>query len=221
MFSKITRMHFGVRISPFFKNDEDEKCTKCNNDIDLNGVHALICKYGNNGSIYRHNEINKFLCKLIDKHTRNYIYEPKKIDDDTLERPDIVVHDKFKMLNGKYCKFYVDTMITSIYNKRNVDDLLLNNFGYFNAGKYAEEKERRDYMDKFQNLQESDYYFIPAILESSGGINKELRFLINNLIKELYPREKHGVMIHNYYIELSIKLKKLIYDTLYDHYSLI
>ena len=125
------------------------------------------------------------------------------------------------MMNNDIAGFYIDTMITSIYTKRNLIDLDANQFGIFNAGKYAEIKKRNDYLSKFSDLQMNNYYFIPAIFESSGGINRELRFLLNTLIKGLYPKNKHGVKIHNYHIELSIRLKRLLYGSLYDHYSMI
>ena len=174
---------------------------------------------GNKGPIFKHNELNKFICKLIERHKKNYEYEPAKIDDETLERPDIVVHDRFSMLNGDICPFYIDTMITCVRNERNVNDLDLDNFGIFNAEKYAEDKKKNDYSCKFQDLQDENYHFIPSIFVSSGSINEELRHLINILLKALYARDKHGVVIHNYYIELSLRLKKLIYGALYDHCS--
>ena len=79
------------------------------------------------------------------------------------------------------------------------------------------------YMNRYPELIEKGYKFVPAIFESSGGINVELRNILNYFLqkKSQATDRDFGVLCHNYYIELSIFYQKLRYESLWDHYKLL
>ena len=114
-------------------------------------------------------------------------------------------------------------MITDVNTKKNVEQINGNQFTMFNAGKLAKEYKQRLYMDRYPELIKKGYVFIPGIFESSGGINSELRNVLNYFIykKAKMNKKEFGVMAHNYYIELSIFYQRLRYESLWDHYKLL
>ena len=221
-FSKLTRLHFGIDIvSPYMKQDL-LNCAKCGIVMDSKGRHPLNCKMGKNPT-WRHDEVNKFLCKLIREETINYQYEPVKLDARTRERPDIIVHDEFEQLDKKFARFYVDTMITDIYNVQNIQQIESGNFRVFNAGKLAEKYKMDEDINRFIDLKQKGYKFIPTIMESSGGISKGLRHVMNLFLRRKADRKQKnfGIMAHNFYIYFLIFYQKLRYASLWDHHKIL
>ena len=96
-------------------------------------------------------------------------------------------------------------------------------FSIFNAGKNAENYKLNLYLNRFNDLKEKGFIFIPTIIESTGGINSGLRRLINFFLeKKAESKQKdYTVIAHNYYIEFSIFYQKLKYESLWDHYKII
>ena len=190
--------------------------------MDIYGIHALICK-GGKGTTWRHNEMNKFIIKLIGDITQNYYLEPNKLDDDNATRPDIIIHDHVEYDEKKYAPIFLDTMITDINSIRSKQQIESGNFKIFNAGLLAEKYKYDLYLNRFNDLKEKGYVFIPTIIESTGGINTGLRRIINFFLKKKAKlmNKEFGVLAHNYYIELSLYYQKLRYETLWDHYKLL
>ena len=216
-YNMITRLHYGIDIISRNMKDEDLKCTKCDIINDYKGNHAYNCKNGTYNRTWRHDQINNELSKLIEEYTMNYKLEPRKMDD-TEERPDIIINDQMKMIDDKYSKCYYDTMITSIYNKNNMKDVENNNFKIFNAGLAAEKYKFNKYLGKFDNYNDNGYRFYPLIMESTGGINKYMRHLINQIIRyKSISIKDFAIKIKNYYIQFSIKWIKIRYKSLYSH----
>ena len=206
------------------KNIKDELliCSRCGDIMDIYGKHALICK-GGKGSTWRHNEINKFIVKLIGEITQNYYLEPNKLDDNNANRPDIIMHDHVEYDQKKYAPVYLDTMITDINNIQNKQQIERGEFNIFNAGKIAEKYKLDLYLNRFDDLKEKGYIFIPTIIESTGGINSGLRRIINFFLekKSKSLQREFSIVAHNYYIEFSIFYQKLKYESLWDHYKLL
>ena len=119
----ITRLHFGKDIISRNVKNEELKCIKCGMINDYKGNHAFNCISGKYNHTWWHDQINKEICKLLDEYTTNYKLEPRKLDNNNEQRPDIIVHDQMKMKDGKYYKCYYDTMITNIYNDKNIKDI--------------------------------------------------------------------------------------------------
>ena len=221
-FSKISRLHYGINIiSPYIQQDL-LNCSKCGITMDVKGRHPLICKMGKN-STWRHDEVNKFICKLIREETTNYQYEPTRLDSTTRERPDIIVHEEFEQMDKKFARFYVDTMITDIYNNNNIRQINSGNFRVFNAGKAAEKYKLDEDVNRFVDLKQKGYRFIPTIMESSGGISKGLRHVINIFLRRKADRENKnfGVVAHNFYIYFSLFYQKLRYASIWDHHKIL
>ena len=89
-YKMITRLHFGKDITSRNKKNEDIKCTKCGMINDNEGNHAFNCISGEYNHTWRHDQINKELCKLLENYTMNYKLEPRKLDNNE-QRPDIIV----------------------------------------------------------------------------------------------------------------------------------
>ena len=196
---------------------ENLKCTKCDILNDYKGNHPYDCKSGRYNRTWRHDQINLELCKLIENYTMNYKLEPRKMDDNE-ERPDIIINDQMKMIDDKYSKCYYDTMITSIYNKNNMRDIENGQFKIFNAGLYAEKHKFQKYIGRFDNYNNNGYRFYPLIMENAGSINKYMRHLINEIIRNKSVSIKDfAVKIKNYYIEFSIKWIRIKYKSIYSH----
>ena len=222
IFSKISRMHFGVNIVPNISDEEILKCSKCGYKMDIYGKHAMNCKLGK-GPTWRHDKINEFIGKLIGEITTNYYVEPTSLDRDSQQRPDIIIHDEIEYDKNKHAPCYIDTMITDIYKQKNMDQINVNNFSIFNAGKLAEKDKRDLYIDRFHDLKEKGYIFIPFIMESTGGIGSDMRKVINYYLKKKanIKNRDFSVIVHNYYIQFSIYYQKLRYETLWNHYRLL
>ena len=60
-------------------------------------------------------------------------------------------------------------MITDIYNVNNIREIESGNFRAFNAGKSAEKYKLDEDVNRFMDLKQKGYRFIPTIIESSGG----------------------------------------------------
>ena len=166
--------------------------------MDTKGKHALNCRSGK-GPTYRHDKVNEIIPNLIEERTMNYYLEPRRLDGNNEQRPDIIIHDEFKQKDSKYTTFYIDTMITDIYKKINVTQINNGDFGIFNAGKNAEKYKLDLHLDRFNDLKEKGYRFIPTIMESTGGINKGLRFVINTMLRGLAAKKNKdfSIMVHN------------------------
>ena len=213
---------YGINLLSMNTDKEMMRCSKCNIQMDHNGRHALNCKCGK-GIIWRHDEVNKCIANLISEHTQNYQWEPKKLDEQNDQRPDIIVHDELMKIKDKMVSFYMDTMITDIYNKENLRYVNSNKFHIFNAGKLAEKVKIDLYLDRFNELKDKNYIFIPTIIESHGGLNKGLRNVINLFLKRI-AKEKNkdeSIMIHNFYIKFSIFYQKLKYQSIWNHYRIL
>ena len=198
------------------------RCSKCNIRMDYYGKHALNCKSGK-GITWRHDQVNKYITNLIEEQTQNYEWEPKKLDQHSQQRPDIIVHDELLKDGDKMVPFYMDTMITDIYNKENIRNIEMDDFGIFNAGKLGEKLKIDHYLDRFTHLRDNNYMFIPTIMESHGGINSGLRKILNLFIKRI-AKDKNkevSVMLHNFYIKFSIFYQKLKYQSIWNHYRII
>jgi hypothetical protein len=171
IYNILIRRHFGVEIIDGLKKTGIRKCRKCNEELDEYGDHALRCKIGK-GPIYRHDMVNKFLYNNIQQETRNIKIEPRNTNVENEERPDLIIWDEIEYADGKYSKIFVDTMITDIYKKQNVQMIKQRKFKIFNAGKLAEKVKKELYSNKFNDLKQNGYKFIPSIFESYGGIGK-------------------------------------------------
>ena len=114
-------------------------------------------------------------------------------------------------------------MITNIYNKINMLQVKSDNFKVFNAGKLAEQKKLDDYLDKFQDLRQNGYIFIPTIVESHGGLSKGIRKICNTFLRRIAKdkNKEFSVLVHNYYIRFSIFYQKLKYQSLWNHYRIL
>ena len=221
-FSKITRLQYGMNVVPKNMNEKLLTCSRCGDKMDIYGIHALNCKSGK-GATWRHNEMNKFITKLIGEITQNYHLEPCKLQNENALRPDIIIYDQIEYEPKKYAPIYIDTMITDIYNKKNMQQIENGEFSIFNAGKNAENYKLGLYLNRFNDLKEKGFIFIPTIIESTGGINSGLRRLINFFLeKKAESKQKdYTVIAHNYYIEFAIFYQKLKYESLWDHYKII
>ena len=219
-FSTMTRIHFGKNIIPI-NSDQERKCIKCNQKMDENGIHTELCKVGAYGLIYRHDGINKYIFNYINQFTNNIEWEPRKLDDTNRERPDIIIRDKIKMKNGGYNQCYLDTRITNIYTKENLESIENGDIKIFNAGLNAEAIKIRDYADKFENLQKLNYQFIPVGIEINGGISKNLRYILNLYIEnESRIKNKDlGILVHNFYIKVSLFIQKMRFNSIWSRIS--
>ena len=220
IFKIISRIQYGKSIIPSDLKEEDKQCTKCDYKYD-DGLHAELCKSGKYNNTWIHNEINKFLVKKIQDITNNVDYEPKRLDEEKRQRPDIIIHDKWQQQNGKYAATYYDLMITNIYNQQNTNDIYQDKIQIFNAGKHAESQKLDKYIDRFDNLNKKNYRFLPIIMENMGGLNLNLRLLINNILrKKSIDQSELAINSRNFYIEFSIFFKKLKYKQLYSHLNI-
>ena len=125
------------------------------------------------------------------------------------------------MQNGKYSQCYMDSRIANIFGKDNLEAIEADNIKIFNAGRNAEIVKLRDYSDKFMELQDLNYIFIPVGIEINGGISKNLRHILSLYIgKETELKNKdYGIMIHNFYIKLSIFIQKLRFNSIWSRIS--
>ena len=76
--------------------------------------------------------------------------------------------------------------------------------------------------NKFNNLKEKSYVFIPFVLESHGGTLRKLKNVFNYISKLKGSRTNKDVNIikNNFYIKLSIYIKKLIIQSIIkNHYN--
>ena len=122
------------------------------------------------------------------------------------------------MEDGKYAKCYYDTMVTNIFNINNINDVNNNSFTIFNAGLYGQNRKFNNYIGKFEEYNDKGYRFYPLIMESYGGMNKHVRCLINQLIKEnSCDNEEFAIKIKNYYIEFRLYWIKVKYKSMYSH----
>ena len=183
IFSKISRLLYGLNVVPRNVDDNLLICSKCGVKMDIYGCHALECVMGK-GPTWRHNEMNKYMVKLIGEITSNYKLEPPKLDSDSKQRPDIIIHDQIEYKKGKFAPIYIDTMITDVCTMENVNEVNNNEFTIFNAGRLAKKHKERLYMNRYPELIEKGYKFVPAIFESSGGINVELRNILNYFLQK-------------------------------------
>ena len=78
-------------------------------------------------------------------------------------------------------------------------------------------------VDRFNDWKNKGYRFIPTIMESSGGISKGLRHVINTFLRKKAKKENKdfGLLAHNYYIYFSIFYQKLRYESLWDHHKIL
>ena len=134
--------------------------------MDIYG-NMMKCKSGK-GTTWRHDRMNEFIGELIGEITTNYKVEPVSLDNDNKQRPDIIIHDDIEYKKNKHSPVFIDTMITNIYTQNNLDQINSNNFSIFNAGKLAEKHKRDLYLNRFQDLKNKFYKFIPFIMEITG-----------------------------------------------------
>ena len=59
----ITKTHFKRDIITRNENDDELKCTKCDSVNDYREDHAYLCKSGVYNHVWKHNQINKFICE--------------------------------------------------------------------------------------------------------------------------------------------------------------
>ena len=109
-------------------------------------------------------------------------------------------------------------MITNINNKQNKNDIMNGNIQLFNAGKLAEKYKLDIYADKFSDLNNKNYRFLPIIMENMGGLNSNLRILINNILRKSSKNNSDlAINTRNFYIAFSTFYKKLKYKQIYSH----
>ena len=102
----------------------------------------------------------------------------------------------------------------------NIKSVNNNTFNIFNAGNSGQKRKFSNYLGKFEDYNDKGYRFCPLIMENYGGMNKYLRHLINQLIKEKTNNNKEfSIKIKNYYIEFSIFWIKIKYKSMYSHIS--
>ena len=212
------RIHFGKNIIPINHNESNNVLNVI--IFDNYGIHTELCKDGAYGQ-YRHDGINKYVYDYINQFTDNIEWEPRNMDDLNRDRPDIIIHDKIKMQNGKFQQCYLDSRIANIYSKDNIDLIGNGNIKIFNAGLNAESIKIRDYTDKFMNLQNLDYQFIPVGIEINGGISRNLRHVLGLYIdKEARMKNKdYSILVHNFYIKFSIFIQKLRFNSIWSRIS--
>ena len=95
--------------------------------------------------------------------------------------------------------------------------------GHFCAGEIGEYDKIMDYRNKFENLNVKNYRFLPLAMESFGGINRNIRTIIDNVMNLKSKRLKRDINIlkSNFYIKFSMFYKKLLIKSILNHYQLV
>jgi len=156
----------------------------------------------------------------------NVQLEIRPPEQNTRELPDIIIHDNVIIKDGfsiKSTKLYLDTIIYDIFRKEHRTEFEKMNYSIFSAGKLGENEKIKDYKNKFENLRSKGYVFKPIALETFGGISKTLKRIINIALKAKQSRTGQDLnkLQNNYYVKLSMFMKKMLLDTIYDHVDII
>ncbi len=138
-------------------------------------------------------------------------------------KPDIWVHEKIEYEKHKISKLILDTVVTNIFCKKNLKNIENENISFFMAGKIGENNKNNLYKNKFNDYYEAGYKFKALALEILGGVNKNIRGIINTICKVKAKRlnKDPNILINNTYILMSLIFKKFLIETLKNHIMLV
>ncbi len=138
-------------------------------------------------------------------------------------KPDIWVHEKIEYEKHKVAKLILDTVVTNIFCNKNLKNIENDNISFFMAGKIGENNKNKLYKNKFNNYYENGYKFQALALEILGGVNKNIRNIINTICKCKAKRlnKDANILINNTYILMSLIYKKFLIETLKNHIILV
>ena len=231
-FDNILRILFGITLFDVDINVEEErKCKHCGEISDGLGLHAFMCRHGKS-HIYAHDAMNRIIYNLLKSEILNCRLEKRPIDNNKKrDKPDIIIDDNISLVINKKCKnakFYLDTIIYDIYRDKHfelfekADANGGKGISIFSAGKLGEKEKYLNYKNKFEDLRNKNYIFVPICIESMGGISKNLKKIINYIItvKAVKSGKDKNILLNNYYVTLSMNFKKIMLIRLYDHLNI-
>ena len=216
-FNVLLRYLYGIKIIP-----TERPCNLCGYTCDVKGKHSLQCRMGKEHH-FRHNEMNKYLYNVIQTEYQQVRYEKKPFGQKENDKPDIIFDEYIKLSDGTYHKAYLDLVIVDVYRTAVVNKYKIGDIGHFCAGKLGVKDKLRDYNDKFENLNVKNYKFVPIAMESFGGISKNIKLIIDNVMELKSKRTKKDkeTLKANYYIKFSMKYMKLLIKSIFNHYQLV
>eukprot|EP01083_Nonionella_stella_P046320 124023_1 len=194
----------------------NSKCKRCHL---RNGKHHWVhCKCGKNAK-YRHDCVNKeLLYPIIQSECQSTTLEECKLDSNTSDRPDMVIHERIHIA-GSTSKFMLDLQITNITRKENLKKIQNGEISLFMAGKIGEREKINSYASKFHELQSNGYKFLPLAMETLGGTGKDLRHLMDQILRMKSKRRGRDIarMRHRFWIGFSIQFMKICFKCYRDH----
>ena len=171
MYEVILKRRLGRKL---INNDNNNiKCTECNQTCDAYGDHALKCKHGK-GRIYRHDMIVKEIYNDLIKLDFNCKLEPSNLlRGNNLYRPADIKVANFH--NGK--EYWIDLGITNTNYQGSYNKDVLNK----NAISYEKDKINK-YQNEMNDLSDEQIYY-PIIMQENGIINDNFNVVVNKITK--------------------------------------
>ncbi len=218
-FITILKVRYGKTLKLL---DEGARCPKCNKMVDNINEHVLRCNNGfNSGSI--HDAVTEYYSDFINEIYGGVVLEPRVENaDGSKKRPDAVMHNRIKWMNGEMERMIFDTTTSDIYSKGNLDMIKKGENKIFCAGDIGIKRKETLYADtRCSELMNMGYIFTPIVVEALGGVCKVFRYIINEAIKfkafEQEKKHKISVWINNWWIKFSVFYNKLLYKRIIQH----
>ena len=226
-FEIITKIKLGkdVIIPINNKYETNMRCQQCNQFMDSKAVHPLICP-GGYGTVAMHNDVNKHLADILNETFGGVELEPRVLNEDnSRKRQDIILHNGIEF-DDEIERIIIDTIIPSIYNQENIELITSNKNKIFSAGNIKKRRKENMYSNqRCSELLKDGYIFIANPIEIFGGINKDLKKIIDTMIEMRMnnrnkPRKYKSIHQNNFWVKFSTFFMKKIVKRIMNHVNI-